>query len=98
MAADFLSVPVEGIGSSHSAVELPQFRRVGSDESRNSNSSSSPIPADREWRSFLAPSPGPTHRESFWDTEGEKSTINLLSADEEKIEKWMISQVSNSND
>jgi hypothetical protein len=26
---------------------------------------------------------------------GEKSTINLLSADEEIIEKWMISQVSN---
>ncbi len=87
MAASLLSVPAErlGSGSSHSAVELPQIRRVGSDESRNSNSSSSPTPAHRDSRSF-----------GEMDVyNGEKSTINLLSADEEIIEKWMISQVSN---
>ena len=84
--ASLLTVPVErvGPGASHSAVEVPRFRRVGSDESRNSNSSSSPSSANRESR-------------SFWDVDeynGEKSTINLFSADEEIIEKWMISQVS----
>lgn len=78
-----MAVPVERVGSgaSHSVVELPPFRRVGSDESRYSNSSSSPTSAYR----------------SFGDLDmysGEKSTINLLSADEEIIEKWMISQVS----
>ena len=80
--AALLSVPEEQLGASHSAVELPQFRRVGSNESRKSNSSSSPSPANR-------------HSQSSWDLDtycGEKSMISLTSADEEK---WIFSQVSN---
>ena len=79
--AGLLSVPAEELGSSHSAFELPQLRRIASDESRKSYSSSSPSPRDRDSK-------------SFWDINmiGEESVISLTSADEEK---WMISQVSN---